>query len=78
MTEIMDVRIENPGDPEGPAVVVVMSNGVVLRDRLPTLEQARQKVLAVQATAWPTTRILTPILTRARVVRAVGRPWVIS
>ncbi|MGZ8762020.1 MAG: hypothetical protein ACXW2Y_01700 [Acidimicrobiia bacterium] len=56
MTEIMDVRIENPGDPEGPAVVVVMSNGVVLRDRLPTLEQARRKVLAVQAKAWPTTR----------------------
>jgi hypothetical protein len=56
MTEIMDVRIENPGDSEGPAVVVVMSNGVVLRDRLPTLEEARRKVLAVQAKAWPTTR----------------------
>jgi hypothetical protein len=58
MTEIMDVRIEHPGDPDGPAaVVVVMSNGVVLRDRLPTLEQARQKVLAVQAKAWPSSRI---------------------
>ena len=52
----MDVRIEDPGDPQGTAVVVVMSNGVVLRDRLPTLEQARRKVLAVQATVWPNAR----------------------
>ncbi len=56
MTEIMDVHIEDPGDPQGTAVVVVMSNGVVLRDRLPTLEQARRKVLAVQAKAWPAAR----------------------
>jgi hypothetical protein len=55
MTEIMDVRIEDPGDAAEPAVVVVMSNGVVLRDRLPTLEEARRKVLAVQAKAWPAT-----------------------
>jgi hypothetical protein len=56
MTEIMDVRIENPGAPEGTAVVVVLANGVVLRDRLPTLEEARRKVLDVQAKAWPSTR----------------------
>lgn len=55
MAEIIDVRIEHPGE-RGPAVVVVMSNGVVLRDRLPTLEEARRKVLAVQAKAWSAVR----------------------